>query len=129
MSALETLAEAAWRVDWEIAGGPQPMPSWATYKENDPETAAIYQCQGASYLDALDAAGYAVVPVEMTDEQARRSLDGNRLADRLRAVDPEHFALLVASRRATWRQMVAEMKENADEGSMGRTRGKSYGRS
>jgi hypothetical protein len=62
-------------------------------------------------LAAVHAAGFAVVPVEMTDEQARRSLDGNRLADRIRDVDPEHFARLVESRRATWRQLVTVMKE------------------
>jgi hypothetical protein len=67
MSALETLAEAAWLIDREIAGAPLPHPSWTTFKTNDPETAAIYQSQAASYLSALAAAGYAVVPVEPTE--------------------------------------------------------------
>ncbi|CAB4147949.1 hypothetical protein UFOVP504_55 [uncultured Caudovirales phage] len=56
----DVLSEAAWRVDWEIAGAPQPMPSWATYKDNDPETAAIYETQAASYLAALRAAGFVI---------------------------------------------------------------------
>ncbi len=65
-------------------------------------------------LSALAAAGYILLPAEMTEEQARRSLNGHALADRIRDGNPEHFALLVASRRATWRQMVAEMREGGD---------------
>jgi hypothetical protein len=60
MSARDVLAEAVWRVDWEIAGGPQPMPSWETFTKNDPETAAIYQSQAASCISALTTAGYVV---------------------------------------------------------------------
>jgi len=62
-------------------------------------------------LGDLRTAGYAILPAEMTEEQARRSLAGNRLADRLRDVDPEHFARLVEARRATWREMVKVMGE------------------
>jgi hypothetical protein len=60
-------------------------------------------------LAEYTARGFVVLPAEMTEEQARRSLAGNRLADRLRDVDPEHFARLVESRRATWREMVKVM--------------------
>jgi hypothetical protein len=62
----------------------------------------------------LSAAGYILVPAEMTEEQARRSLDGHALADRIRDGNPEHFALLVASRRETWRQMVKVMGQGGD---------------
>lgn len=47
----------------------------------------------------------------MTEEQARRSLDRHVLVQRLRNVNPEEFARVVEMRRATWRQMVAVMKE------------------
>jgi len=63
----------------------------------------------------LRNAGYVLLPAEMTEEQARRSLAGNRLADRLRDVDPEHFARLVEARRATWRQMVKVMGEGGGD--------------
>ncbi len=67
-------------------------------------------------LSALHAAGFAVVPVEMSEAQARRSLDGHALADHMRDVNPDEFARLVKQRRATWRQMVEQMRENAGEG-------------
>jgi len=65
---------------------------------------------------ALTAAGYVILPAEMTSEQAARSLDGHALPDRVRDVNPEMFATLVRLRRATWRQMVAVMQEPPADG-------------
>jgi hypothetical protein len=66
-------------------------------------------------LSVLTAAGYVILPAEMSAEQAARSLAGSALADRLRVSSPEHFELLVEARRATWREMVAVMGESGDE--------------
>jgi hypothetical protein len=52
----------------------------------------------------------------MTPEQAARSLSGSAVADRVRVSSPGHFALLVESRRASWRDMVAVMGEPAADG-------------
>ena len=60
MSARDVLAEAAWLLDREIAGAPLPAPAWVTFKNNDPETAAIYETQAGVYLSALFAAGLVV---------------------------------------------------------------------
>jgi len=60
-------------------------------------------------LTAEMVPGYAVVPVEMTPEQARRSLAGHALADRVRDANPAAYERMVAMRQATWRQMVKAM--------------------
>jgi len=67
-------------------------------------------------LTALTAAGYAVVPIEMTPEQARRSLAGHAVPDRVREANPAEYERLVAMRQATWRQLVQAMGETTDEG-------------
>ena len=69
------------------------------------------QCDATArcVLAALAAAGYAVVPLKMTPEQARRSLDGHALADRVREANPAEYERMVAMRKATWRQLVAAM--------------------
>jgi hypothetical protein len=72
--------------------------------------------QGTALTAALTAAGYVILPAEMTSEQAARSLDGHALPDRVRDVNPEMFATLVRLRRATWRQMVAVMQEPPADG-------------
>jgi hypothetical protein len=70
----------------------------------------------ADYMSGLlTAAGYVILPAEMTAEQAARSMAGSAVADRLRVSSPEHFALMVEARRATWREMVAVMRESGDE--------------
>ena len=56
----DVLAEAAWRVDCEIAGAPEPRPTWEQFRELDPETAAIYVTQAGCYISALTAAGYVI---------------------------------------------------------------------
>lgn len=60
MSARDVLAASLWLIDREIAGAPLPHPSWETFRENDPETAMIYETQAGCHLAALSAAGYAV---------------------------------------------------------------------
>lgn len=60
MSARDLLAASLWLIDREIAGAPLPHPSWETFRENDPETAMIYETQAGCHLAALSAAGYAV---------------------------------------------------------------------
>ncbi len=70
MSARDVIAEAAWLLDREIAGAPLPAPAWATFKDNDPETAAIYETQAGVYLSALSAARFVVVPAELLRELA-----------------------------------------------------------
>ena len=72
--------------------------------------------RGDDILAALAAAGLAVVPVEMTPEQARRSLAGHALPDRVRDANPAEYKRIVAMRQATWRQLVAAMGEAGDEG-------------
>jgi hypothetical protein len=61
------------------------------------------------------APGLAILPADMTAEQAARSLAGSAMADRVRVSAPDIYALLVEARRATWRQMVAVMGESGDE--------------
>lgn len=70
MSARDVIAAAVWLLDREIAGEPLPAPAWATYKDNDPETAAIYETQAGVYLSALSAAGFVVVPAALMRELA-----------------------------------------------------------
>jgi hypothetical protein len=60
---------------------------------------------------ALTAAGYVILPAEMTEAQAARSLAGSPVAERVRVSNPELYAEMVERRRATWRQMVAVMGE------------------
>lgn len=86
MSARDVMAEAIWLYEREIAGAPLPHPSWATFKANDPETAMIYETHAGSVDAALRAAGYAVMPVEATDEMciaatARNDRGENRETD------------------------------------------------
>jgi hypothetical protein len=64
---------------------------------------------------AAPPAGFVILPAEMTEAQAIRSMAGHALPDRVRDVNPEMFARLVELRRATWRQMVAVMRESGDE--------------
>jgi hypothetical protein len=64
---------------------------------------------------ALHAAGLVILPAEMTDAQAARSLAGSGLAQRLRVSNPETYAEMVERRRATWRELVAVMGESGDE--------------
>ena len=61
------------------------------------------------------APGLAILPAEMTDAQAARSLAGSGLAQRLRVSSPETYAEMVERRRATWREMVAVMGEGSDD--------------
>lgn len=60
MSARDVLAASLWLIDREIAGAPLPHPSWETFRENDPETAMIYETQAGCHLAALSAAGLVV---------------------------------------------------------------------
>ena len=96
-------------------------PIWQAIKGWD-----IQRAPGAGYhgptgddvrtiLSALTAAGYVILPAEMTAEQAARSLAGSAMADRMRVSAPDIYALLVKARRATWREMVAVMGESGDE--------------
>jgi hypothetical protein len=62
-------------------------------------------------LAALTSANYVILPAEMTAEQAARSLAGSPVAERVRVSSPEIYARMVEARRATWRQMVAVMRE------------------
>jgi hypothetical protein len=57
----------------------------------------------------------AILPADMTEAQAARSLAGSGLAQRLRVSSPETYAEMVERRRATWREMVAVMGESGDE--------------
>jgi hypothetical protein len=61
----DVLTAATWQVDCDIAGAPEPRPTWEQFRELDPETAAIYITQAGCYLSALHAAGYVVVPREV----------------------------------------------------------------
>jgi hypothetical protein len=70
--------------------------------------------EASRILSALTAAGYVILPAEMTVEQAARSLDGSGLAQRLRVSSPETYAEMVERRRGTWREMVAVMGEGSD---------------
>lgn len=78
MSARDVLAASLWLIDREIAGAPLPHPSWETFRENDPETAMIYETQAGCHLAALSAAGYAVEqgwqPIETAPRDGRRLL-------------------------------------------------------
>jgi hypothetical protein len=85
-------------------------------------TGALWMCldeTGAPVLArfnaALTAAGYVILPAEMTEAQAIRSMAGHALADRVRDTNPAEFARWIEMRRATWRQMVVVMKESGDE--------------
>jgi hypothetical protein len=69
------------------------------------------ECADARAFREALAPGFVVLPAEMTEEQAHRSLAGHALADRMRDTNPEHFAWLVEARRATWREMVKVMGE------------------
>lgn len=60
MSVRDVIAAAIWLYEREIAGAPLPHPSWETFKENDPETAMVYETHAASVDAALRAAGYVV---------------------------------------------------------------------
>lgn len=60
MSARDVLAASLWLIDREIAGAPLPHPSWETFRENDPETAMIYETQAGCHLATLSAAGLVV---------------------------------------------------------------------
>lgn len=81
MSARDVLAASLWLIDREIAGAPLPHPSWQTFRENDPETAMIYETQAGCHIAALSSAGYAVVPTEPTEEMLQ---DGLRAAQKAR---------------------------------------------
>lgn len=70
VSARDVIAEAIWLYEREIAGAPLPYPAWATFRANDPETAAIYETHAGCILSALAAAGFAVVPVSLVAELA-----------------------------------------------------------
>lgn len=70
MSARDVIADAAWLLDREIASAPLPAPAWVTFKNNDPETAAIYETQAGVYLSALSAAGLVVVETALLRELA-----------------------------------------------------------
>jgi hypothetical protein len=59
--------------------------------------------------------GFVLLPADMTEAQAARSLAGSGLAQRLRVSSPETYAEMVERRRATWREMVAVMRESGDE--------------
>lgn len=76
MSARDVLAASLWLIDREIAGAPLPHPSWETFRENDPETAMIYETQAGCHLAALSAAGWVVEQGWRTMETAPR--DGTR---------------------------------------------------
>lgn len=71
VSARDVLAASLWLIDREIAGAPLPHPSWETFRENDPETAMIYETQAGCHLAALAAAGWVVVPREPTAASIR----------------------------------------------------------
>ena len=66
-------------------------------------------------ISALTSAGLAILPADMTEAQAARSLAGSGLAQRLRVSSPETYAEMVERRRATWREMVAVMGEGSDD--------------
>lgn len=75
VGARDVLAASLWLIDREIAGAPLPHPSWETFRENDPETAMIYETQAGCHIAALSAAGWAVVPVEPTPHMVNRGLE------------------------------------------------------
>jgi len=75
-------------------------------RQADDCVAATY---GAGILRRAAEAGFVLVPAEMTEAQAIRSMAGHALADRVRDVNPAEFARWVQMRRATWRQLVAAM--------------------
>lgn len=88
MSARDVLAASLWLIDREIAGAPLPHPSWETFRENDPETAMIYETQAGCHLAALAAAGWVVEQGWRTMETAPRDgtvidlfCEGERWAD------------------------------------------------
>lgn len=83
MSARDVLAASLWLIDREIAGAPLPHPSWQTFRENDPETAMIYETQAGCHIVALSSAGYAVVPRKPTEEMifAAPGRDGRATED------------------------------------------------
>jgi hypothetical protein len=66
-------------------------------------------------LSALTAAGYVILPAEMTEEQAVRSLAGSAVTERVRVSSPDFYARLVESRQASWRQLVRVMGEAEGE--------------
>ena len=76
---------------------------------------AVADADADAILSALTAAGYVILPAEMTEAQAIRSMAGHALADRVRDTNPAEFARWIEMRRATWRQMVVVMKESGDE--------------
>lgn len=98
-SARDVLAASLWLLDREIAGAPLPAPSWDTYLENDPETAAIYETQAGCHLAALSAAGLVVVPKEPTDEMCEAARARHDADDR----DADKYALY----RSIGRAMIA----------------------
>ena len=100
MSARDVIAEAAWRLDREIAGAPLPAPAWATVKDNDPETAAIYETQAGVYLSALSAARFVVVPAEPTEAMA---IAATARSDRGEGRDTDPYGLY----RSIYRAMIS----------------------
>jgi len=103
MSARDVIAEAAWLLDREIAGAPLPAPAWATFKDNDPETAAIYETQAGCHISTLSAAGLAVVPLEPTDEMCEAARARHDTDDR----EADKYALY----RSIGRAMIAAAQE------------------
>jgi hypothetical protein len=63
------------------------------------------------YLQRMRAAGYVIIPAEMTTEQAARSLAGSAVAERVRVSSPDIYARLIESRQASWRDMARVMGE------------------
>ena len=92
----DLLAAAAWQVDCDIAGAPEPRPTWEQFRALDPETAAIYVTQSGCYLSALTAAGYVVVPREPTREMcvAAAQLDFSAQTD---PTWPEFYRAMIAA--------------------------------
>jgi hypothetical protein len=104
---VERMVDAGAQAMWSASVGRDPL-LWAYIGEAFKNQ---WRHRARACLSALAAAGYAVVPIEMTPEQARRSLAGHALADRVREANPAEFARWVEMRRATWRQLVAAMGE------------------
>lgn len=86
VSARDVLAASLWLIDREIAGAPLPHPSWETFRENDPETAMIYETQAGCHLAALSAAGWVVEQGWQPIETAPR--DGNKWGPWVRLYQP-----------------------------------------
>lgn len=102
VGARDVLAASLWLIDREIAGAPLPHPSWETFRENDPETAMIYETQAGCHIAALSAAGWVIVPVEPTEKMLQTFRDSVLIE-----CYPYARTASVLNDRATYHAMIA----------------------